>query len=91
MYEIRPTKSYRKAYKRLSKTKNFDSLLINRVINILAEGGKLAPKYHDHQLTGSLKNFRECHVMSDLLLVYQKYDKALILVLVDIGSHSDVF
>ncbi|MCR2103276.1 type II toxin-antitoxin system YafQ family toxin [Campylobacter upsaliensis] len=27
-------------------------------------------KYKDHALKGNLKTFRECHIKSDLLLIY---------------------
>ncbi|WP_230479019.1 type II toxin-antitoxin system YafQ family toxin [Kingella kingae] len=27
-------------------------------------------KYRDHQLTGNLKDYRECHIRPDLLLLY---------------------
>ena len=91
MYEIRPTKAYRKAYKRVSKHKDIDLELLETVIDKLASGEKLGAKHKDHQLTGELKDFRECHVHNDLLLVYQKNEDILILVLVNIGSHSQLF
>ena len=91
MYEIRPTKAYRKAYKRVSKHKDIDLELLNTVIDKLASGEKLAAKYKDHQLTGDIKDFRECHIHNDILLVYQKIEDVLVLVLVNIGSHSQLF
>lgn len=51
----------------------------------------LPAQYRDHQLTGSLKDYRECHVRSDILLVYQIHQNELVLLLVDIDSHSDLF
>ena len=30
----------------------------------------MAEKYRDHQLTGNLKDYRECHIRPDLLLLY---------------------
>jgi mRNA interferase YafQ len=91
MYEIRATRAYRKSYKRISKFKGFDKSLLEKVIDCLARGEKLDEKYRDHKLSGNLKGFRECHVTSDLLLVYQKRDKILVLLLADIGSHSSLF
>ena len=91
MYEIRPTKAYRKAYKRVSKHKDIDLELLDEVIDKLASGKKLAAKHKDHQLTGELKEFRECHIHNDMLLVYKKIDDILVLVLVNIGSHSQLF
>ena len=50
---------------------------------------KLEDKYKDHQLKGNMKDFRECHIKPDLLLVYMIEDN--VLKLVDIGSHSELF
>jgi mRNA interferase YafQ len=50
---------------------------------------ELETKYKDHQLKGNMKEFRECHIKPDLLLVYGIIDDAL--ELVNIGSHSEVF
>jgi len=38
MYEIRSTRSYRKAYKRVSKSKDFNAELLDAVIDNLAKG-----------------------------------------------------
>lgn len=61
------------------------------MIDALASGKKLDARYLDHQLSGELEDYRECHIKNDLLLVYQKHDNILILLLVDIGSHSQLF
>ena len=91
MYEIRSTKTYRKAFKRASRHKDVDLRLLEEVIDTLAHGKKLHSRYKDHQLSGELKEFRECHIQNDVLLVYQRVDEVLILLLVNIGSHSEVF
>ena len=38
-----------------------------------------------------MNGLRECHVKNDLLLVYQIKKQKLILLLIDLGSHQDVF
>ena len=55
---------------------------------MLAQGKKLPPEYKDHQLQGELQHYRECHIKGDLLLVYQIRKAELLLVLVEIGTHS---
>lgn len=45
-------------------------------------------RYKDHQLTGNLKDFRDCHIKPDLVLLYRKTDDAL--ELVRLGSHSEL-
>ncbi len=91
MYNIKVTRAYRKSYKRISRYKNFNARLLDKVINALAKGEKLDAKYNDHRLTGDLRDYRECHVSNDMLLVYQKRDDILVLLLVDIGSHASLF
>lgn len=91
MYLVRSTKAYRKAYKRVSRHKNFDRRELEFVIERLSAGEKLDAKYHDHQLTGGYKDYRECHVEDDILLMYQKHENILVLLLVDLGSHDALF
>ncbi len=47
--------------------------------------------YNDHQLKGTLSKYREIHIKPDWLLVYLINNDELILTLVQIGSHSDLF
>ncbi|WP_157808194.1 type II toxin-antitoxin system mRNA interferase toxin, RelE/StbE family, partial [Helicobacter pylori] len=42
-------------------------------------------------LKGGLKDFRECHLKPDLLLVYQIKKPKNTLFLVRLGSHSELF
>ena len=90
-YAIVATSGYRRAYKRISKHKNFKREALDRVINTLASGKKLEKKYQDHELSGKLRGYRECHIQNDILLVYKIQEEALILVLVDLDSHSSLF
>jgi mRNA interferase YafQ len=59
------------------------------VIYNLLNGQDLETKYKDHQLKGNMKDFRECHIKPDLLLIYRIENN--VLELVDIGSHSELF
>lgn len=64
---------------------------IEQTIDILAKGQKLPLCYRDHNLSGELSKYRECHIQGDLLLIYKIEKENLILVLIDIGSHSQLF
>ena len=64
--------------------------LVN-VLELLASGKTLPSKYKDHQLTGNLSDFRECHIEPDWLLIYQIFENELILSATATGSHSDLF
>ena len=63
---------------------------MDEVVDTLRHGQTLPEKYHDHALKGKLKDFRECHIQPDWLLVYLIEDDIFTLTLVDTGSHADV-
>ena len=83
---------FRQDYKREARgqhRKTLDDDLMP-VLEALAQDQPLDAKYRDHSLTGDLDGHRECHIKSDLLLIYQKPDNDT-LVLVALGSHSHLF
>ncbi len=89
-YTIVTTRQYRKAFKKIKyNTKLLADLRV--ILKILANDLKIPRKYKDHQLVGRLKDYRELHIRSDILLVYQKHDNILVLLLANIGSHSELF
>ena len=61
------------------------------VTELLKNRKNLPKKYQDHQLKGKLKSFRECHIFPDFLLVYEIEKDLLILSLIRMGSHSEIF
>lgn len=93
MYIIRRSKEFEISAKRLkhSGIKISVKKKIEQIIDMLASGKKLPPSYKDHKLSGRFSEYRECHIKGDLLLVYKIEKENLILVLVDIGSHSQLF
>ncbi len=88
-YIIKFTSAYKKSYK-LMKKRGLDISLLDDVVDTLRQSKILEEKYHDHELKGKLKGFRECHVQPDWLLIYLIEDDILTLTLVDTGSHSDL-
>lgn len=89
-YVIKTTSQFRKSY-RLAVKRGLDVSLLEKVVNKLKDGIALDEKYRDHQLSGNMRPFRECHIQSDWLLVYLRQDSVLTLTLVDTGTHSDLF
>ena len=51
----------------------------------------LEPKFNDHRLSGNYSLCRECHIGPDFLLIYQIYDDINLLILIRVGSHSELF
>lgn len=71
------------------QNRNLDKLF--EVIDVLADGGILEPKFRDHSLTGRYKGTRECHIEPDWLLIYEIRDDVLVLMLYRAGTHSELF
>jgi len=90
-YEIVKTRRFKTAFKRVKQLNGFKQEVFEEVVSTLAEGKKLKKERKDHQLTGNLKAFRECHIAPDILLVYQIDNAILILTLVSVGNHSQLF
>lgn len=91
MYKIVVSNQFKKDLK-LAQKRGLNIKLLRDVVNNLSEGKILDEKYHDHNLAGSYKNFRECHITPDWLLIYRiEEEKELELFLLRTGSHSDLF
>lgn len=86
---------YKRDYRRISKGQNGDKLetVLPGLLVLLQADAELPAQYHDHPLRGAWNGCRECHVASDLLLIYRKLDcgELHLLKLERLGSHSDLF
>jgi len=90
IYQIQITNRFKKSLN-LSYYRNLDLKLLKEVIHTLAKGEKLDAKYYAHTLRGCETIVWECHVKPNWLLLWQQIDDDLILILLDTGSHSDLF
>lgn len=89
IYELILTTKFKKSLK-LAKKRGLNISLLDEIVSKIQNGEKLPKKNHDHQLTGDKKNFRECHIQPDWLLIYLLNENVLTLTLVDTGTHSDL-
>jgi mRNA interferase YafQ len=88
-YNVCTSKKYRKNYKKLLRSgKDLSKLLA--IIDKLALGIPLEYKHHDHALKGNLKGRRECHIEPDWLLMYERNETELVLLLIATGNHCEV-
>ena len=71
--------------------RGYDISLLTEIIRKLSEGKALREKNKDHSLSRDYIGCRECHITPDWLLIYEIYDRELILYLTRTGSHSDLF
>ena len=90
MLTIKYQTAFKRDYKRIVK-RGYDTRLLEEVIEMLAEQKPLPEKFRNHDLTGNYKGCRECHILTDWLLVYEVNNDELILYLIRTGSHSDLF
>ena len=60
------------------------------IVKLLAEGNQIPEEYNPHSLKGNWKNYMECHIENDTLLIwFDKNNNAI--ELVRLGSHSEYF
>jgi mRNA interferase YafQ len=88
--QIEYTRQFKKDYKREQKGKykaDLDSDLAV-VVELLLKKEPLDQKFHDHALIGNWKDFRDCHLKPDLILIYRYHESSL--QLVRLGSHSKI-
>lgn len=87
-YKIAQSSAFKKDLKSLSEDEKNET---KEVIRKLAKGEQLEEKYHDHQLFGKLKDFRDCHIRPDLVLIYRIRENILELYVYRIGTHSKLY
>ena len=88
MLKIELTNSIKKDLKKYKHQK--DVLLeLQEIIELLAKKKTLSSKNRDHNLIGDWITHRECHVRSDILLIYKVEDNTLFLS--RFGSHPELF
>lgn len=90
MYTIRYTGEFKRQM-RLCQRRGYDMGQLYEVIRLLSIDGKLPEKYHAHILHGDRKGQWECHIQPDWLLVWEQRDQDLILIMLNTGTHSDLF
>lgn len=84
MLRIIPSNQFKKDL-RLAKKRGMNIDKLREVINVLSSNGSLDKKYRDHNLTGQYKEFRECHIEPDWLLIYRIDNNELELFLLRTG------
>ena len=87
--QISWTSVFKRDFKREKKKSPQLETLLSPILSALAADAPLEPRHYDHALTGDWKDYRDCHVKPDLVLIYQKLDEEILL-LVRLGSHSEL-
>jgi mRNA interferase YafQ len=76
-----------KDLKRIKKRK-YDLSELYKVVEKLQLGEVLDPKYNNHKLSGSFKDYWDLHIEPDWVLLYQTDDECVYLYRT--GTHSDL-
>lgn len=85
---IAPTKDFKRDCAKLG-VEIITSKEWGEVFSCLRQGLALPAQYKDHALKNNLKGYRDCHIFSDLVLIYKIENN--ILYLLRVSSHSDIF
>ncbi len=91
-YVVHYSSGFKNDYKKIKK-QGKDISKLKMIMDKLANGEELEQKYKNHKLINNkrYKDCYECHIEPDWLLVYQYIDDELILLLINTGSHSELF
>lgn len=86
--KIRTTNQFEKDLKKM-KERGKDLKKIVFVMKVLERNDQLESRYRNHKLTGNYKDYWECHIEPDWLLIYKKSFESI--TLITTGTHSDLF
>lgn len=87
---IEKSARFKKNFKRFVRDSAFCTDFTT-LLELLVSDAPLPPKYRDHALHNNWEGCRDCHVRPDVVLVYQKTADGLVLLLLRVGSHSELF
>lgn len=85
------TNTFKKDFQRIKKGRYGKSLErdLHKILALLIDEVALPANANDHPLKGNWKDFRDCHIHPDLILIYRKLGEDK-LELVRLGTHSDL-
>lgn len=89
-YKLKTTRQYDKQLKKCLK-RGYDASQLTAVVKCLVECDTLPEKYHAHRLSAKFCYCWECHITPDWLLLWEYNEDELILLLLQTGTHSDIF
>ncbi|MDR0829075.1 MAG: type II toxin-antitoxin system YafQ family toxin [Prevotellaceae bacterium] len=91
-YDVNYTNKFKKSVE-LCYKRGYNLKFLSDAIKTLAKQGILPFSYIPHKLEGYPKNQNifECHIKPDWLLIWEQNDTELILLLIETGTHSDLF
>lgn len=64
---------------------------LKEIIRELVVSGRVLGKFKPHLLHGNRNGQWECHIQPDWLLIWEQNDKELTLLMLNTGTHADLF
>lgn len=89
MKEIRKTSQFKKDFKRFAKDVEKVKTLMS-IVEKLERGEFIPDEFYPHPLKGEWKNYMECHIDDDYLLIWFDKEESIVR-LVRLDSHSELF
>ena len=93
MFAFTPTNQFKRDLKKLNKQSKLNETLISTfLIQLQKEGVKgVEEKYKAHKLTGNYKDNWEAHIKPDLIIIWFEIINNNEIILIRVGSHSELF
>ena len=89
MKELKATSQFKKDLKRYqNQPKKIEKLKV--VLGYLQQGTAIPQEYKPHRLLGNFKDYMECHIESDTLLIWFD-ENTNVVKLIRLGTHSELF
>ena len=89
MRELKITSQFKKDLKRYKNQPNrIDKLKV--VLRCLQQGEPIPQEYKPHKLLGEYRDCMECHIESDILLIWLDENMEIVK-LIRFGTHSELF
>ena len=90
-FAIQTTTRFNKDFKRCKK-RGYPMQKLMEVVALLEQDQPLPPNCLPHKLTGYANgDIWECHIQPDWLLIWKRIEDELILLMLNTGTHSDLF
>lgn len=92
MMKIRRSQQFKRDFKKYKKKHyNMEKLLPILDFLVKKDSDTLRRIYKDHSLIGNWEGYRELHIEKDWLLIYSYEEDYLVLALIRMGSHDELF
>ena len=88
MLKLRIKNSYKKDIRMLHLNQKTEEIVKDVVLKLI-RGEKLEKKYNNHKLSGEWIDCFDCHILPDLVLIYQLTGSEVILI--RLNTHSELF